>query len=375
MPQTILEYLQAQNPRYMLELAEWASIESCTDDREGLQTFAEVFATRARRLGLEVQHVGPGGARIHARWQVGNEAPILLIGHGDTVYPRGTIERQPVDQRDGKLYGPGVYDMKGGLLLMCAAIEVLKALGRTPRRPVWLIMTDDEEIGSPVSRPSIEELARPAHCALVLEPATPSGALKTARKGVASYELEVTGRASHAGGAPHEGRSALTELAHQLLWLASLNDSTTGTTVNVGIAEGGTAPNVVPAAARASIDVRVRTADEAERIHGLMMNRTAVTRDVLVRYQGGLRNPPMQRTAEIAALFGQAQICARDLGFEVKEASVGGGSDGNFTAALGVPTLDGLGVVGDGAHALHEHIVVDEFPRRAALLARLLETI
>lgn len=375
MSQTTLAYLQAQNQRYMLELAEWASIESCTDDREGLQTFAEVFSTRARLLGMDADQIGPGGARIWARWQVGEGTPILLVGHGDTVYPRGTLERQPVAQRDGKLYGPGTYDMKGGLLLICAAIEALQATGRKPRRPIWVLMTDDEEIGSPGSRPYIEDLARQAGCALILEPATTSGALKTARKGVAVYELDIVGRASHAGGAPHEGRSALTELAHQILWLAGLNDPASGTTVNVGIAHGGTAANVVPASAKARIDVRVRTPAEAERIARLMAERTAVTRDVAVRYTGGLRNPPMQRTEAIAALFGHAKLCAADLDMEVQEASVGGGSDGNFIAALGVPTLDGLGVAGDGAHALHEHILVDEFPRRAALLARLIETL
>jgi glutamate carboxypeptidase len=359
----------------MQELASWASVESGTGDYEGLITFAELFTRRLSLLGLEVEPIGRGGVRRWGRWQIGAGKPILLVGHADTVYPRGTLAAQPVVERDGRLYGPGVFDMKGGLLAMYAAIEALQSLGRTPRRPIWLIVTDDEEIGSPESRPYIEQLARQAGTVLVLEPATPAGALKTARKGVAQWTLEITGRAAHAGVAPQEGRSALVELAHQLLWLHSLNDPATGTTVNVGMVQGGTAFNVVPAHATAAIDVRVPTLAEAERISQRLSKRQAVTPDVTVNYTGGLRNPPMERTAAIVDLFRHAQACARELGFEIDEASTGGGSDGNFTASLGIPTLDGLGPLGDGAHAAHEHIIVDEFPRRAALLACLLETL
>src|SRR5919202_2142528 len=201
MEHDILQYLQQHTERYMLELASWASIESCTDDRAGLLAFAGLFAERMRELDLEVEALGPGGARQWGRWQVGEGAPLLLIGHGDTVYPRGALTRQPVETRDGKLYGPGVYDMKGGLLAMCAAIEALQSLGRMPRRPIWILQTDDEEVGSPESRPHIERLARKATAVLVLEPATPAGALKTARKGVAVFELEGTGGAGQAGGA------------------------------------------------------------------------------------------------------------------------------------------------------------------------------
>ena len=375
MPQSILQHIEHHAERYLVELERWASLESYTGDREGLMLFVEQLAERLRGLGLDVQELGPGGARLLARWECCAGKPLMLVGHADTVYPRGTIASQPVTRRDGRLFGPGVFDMKGGLLAMCAAIETLQALGRTPRRPISLVITDDEEIGSPVSRPYIEQVARDAHTVLVLEPATPAGALKTARKGVGMFDLEITGRAAHAGVAPHEGRSALVELAHQILWLQTLNDPVGGTTVSVGQAQSGTATNVIPALAMAQIDVRVRSADEAERVARLLSERDAVTPDVVVRYSGGLRNPPMERTPAIAALFAHAQSCARELGFEVEEAATGGGSDGNFTAALGIPTLDGLGPVGDGAHAPHEHIVLNEFPRRVALLARLMETI
>jgi glutamate carboxypeptidase len=265
--------------------------------------------------------------------------------------------------------------MKGGLLAICVALEALRALGRSPRRPLLVLVTDDEEIGSPVSRPLIEQVARDAAAVLVLEPATPAGALKTARKGAGMYTLEVTGRAAHAGVAPEQGRSALVELAHQILWLQGLNNAETGTTVSIGQAQGGSAPNVIPARATAFVDVRVRTAAEGRHLAARLAARGAVTPDVEVSYTGGIRNPPMERTPAIAALFEHARGCADDLGFAIEEAATGGGSDGNFTAALGVPTLDGLGPCGDGAHAIHEHIVVDEFPRRAALLARLIETL
>lgn len=375
MPQQILRYLETHLDRYMAELAAWAGIESCTDDRAGLVEFTTLLANRLSTLGLTVEQIGPDATRLWARWETGQGAPILLIGHADTVYPRGTLAKQPIVQKEGKLFGPGVFDMKGGLLSMCAAIEALQALGRSPSRPIWLLITDDEEIGSPQSRQYIEQLARQAGTALILEPATPQGALKTARKGVGRFELEITGRAAHAGVAPQEGRSALIELAHQLLWLQSLNDDMAGTTINVGVVEGGTAANVVPAHAHAQIDLRVWTKAEGERITGLIEERGAVTPDVTVRYSGGLRNPPMERTVAIAELFAHARQCAHELGFTVEEASTGGGSDGNFTASLGLPTLDGLGMAGDGAHATHEHIIIDEFPRRVALLARLLETL
>lgn len=375
MPHAILEYIQSHTQNYMQELAGWAAIESPTGDQAGLVEFTRRVSARLQALGLTAELLGPGGARILARQDTGEGAPILMLGHADTVYPRGTLATQPIVERDARLYGPGVFDMKGGLLAICVAIEALQALGRTPRRPLLVLVTDDEEIGSPASRPLIEHIAHDAAAVLVLEPATPAGALKTARKGAGMFRLEVTGRAAHAGVTPEEGRSALVELAHQILWLQGLNDPQTGTTVSVGQAQGGSATNVIPARATALIDVRVRTAREGERLAAIMAERRAVTPDVSVSYTGGIRNPPMERTPAIVALFEHARRCADELGFAIQEAATGGGSDGNFTASLGIPTLDGLGPCGDGAHATHEHIIIDEFPRRAALLARLIETL
>ena len=370
MPGALLRYLETVP--FVDELASWARIESCSDDAAGLAAFKGVLRERFGGLGAEIEDLG--ATHFVARWP-GTGQPILVLGHYDTVYPRGTLERQPVEQRGPKLYGPGVVDMKGGLLIGCVALEALRALGRQPARPVWFLCTSDEEVGSPDSRQYIEALARESAYSLVLEGAGNGGALKTARKGVGLYALGVTGRAAHAGVAPEQGRSALLELAHQIIWLHELNDAELGTTVNVCVASGGTAANVIPAAARADVNVRVRTMVEAERIAQALASRATIDPDVTLRWSGGINRPPMERSAAIGALFGQAQALAAELGFALDETATGGGSDGNFTAALGVPTLDGLGPIGGGAHALYEHVLIESFVPRTALFARLLETL
>lgn len=370
MQDDLIAYLE-QVP-FATELAAWAQIESCSDDPVGLAEFAALLTTRFVQLGAEIEPMG--ATHFVARWP-GVGKPILLLGHFDTVYPRGTLVQQPVILRGQKLFGPGVVDMKGGLLIGCVAIQALRALGRLGPRPVWFLCTSDEELGSPTSRQYIEALAQQSAVALVLEGAGNGGALKTARKGVGLYDLVITGRAAHAGVAPEQGRSALLELAHQIIWLQSLNDSATGTTVNVCTASGGTTTNVIPADARAEVNVRVRTIAEAERLQQALSSRQPVDPDVTISFSGGLNRPPMERSVQIAQLFSHAQQLAHTLGFDVDEAATGGGSDGNFTAALGIPTLDGLGPIGGGAHALHEHVNLDSFVPRTALLARLLETL
>ncbi|PLS78046.1 MAG: hypothetical protein CYG59_20555 [Chloroflexi bacterium] len=370
MANDLIRYLQ--NVPFAAELSAWANIESCSDDAEGLAQFRQVLCERLASCGGEVEPVG--ATHVLARWP-GAGKPILVLGHYDTVYPRGTLATQPVVQRGAQLFGPGVVDMKGGLLIGCVAIQALRALGRMGPRPIWFLCTSDEELGSPTSRSAIEELARQAEAALVLEAAGNGGALKTARKGVGLYELSISGRAAHAGVAPEQGRSALLELAHQTIWLHELNDAEQGTTVNVCVASGGTATNVIPAEARADVNVRVRTAAEGERIAAALAVRQPVIEDVTIQFSGGINRPPMERTPAIATLFGKAQSLASEFGLELAETSTGGGSDGNFTAALGVPTLDGLGPTGGGAHALHEHVNLDSFVPRTALFARLLETL
>ena len=265
--------------------------------------------------------------------------------------------------------------MKGGLTLAIAALETLRDLGITPPRPVELCITCDEEIGSPGSRSLIESAARPAAYVLVPEPPLPGGALKTARKGVGRYTLTVEGRPAHAGIEPEKGRSALLELAHQIIAIHALADPDRGTTLTVGRASGGGAVNVVPASATAEIDLRVTTADEADRVDSALQRLTPALDGTRLTITGGLNRPPMERSDATAALFARAREAARPLGLDLHEGSTGGGSDGNFTAALGVPTLDGLGPLGDGAHAAHEHVEVESLPVRAALIAALLRSL
>jgi glutamate carboxypeptidase len=240
---------------------------------------------------------------------------------------------------------------------------------------VTLLMTCDEETGSHFSREIIEDEARRSRAALVIEPPIPGGTIKTGRKGVGEFELIVRGRSAHAGNDPRIGISAITEMAHQILAINKMIDYERGTTLNVGVVKGGVLSNVVAAEARASVDMRFQTVEEGERINEMMRNLSPALDGAVIEVRGGINRPPLVRTGEIAALFEQARALACEIGYELREGSVGGGSDGNFIAALGVPVLDGLGVDGAGAHAEHEHIIIEDIPRRAALLTRLIETI
>jgi glutamate carboxypeptidase len=300
---------------------------------------------------------------------------ILLLGHVDTVWPVGQLERMPLRFESGRLHGPGIFDMKAGVVIAVEAIRALAAIApeRLPR--VAVLLTGDEETGSVSSRPILEEQAGRSDAVLVLEPALPGGAVKTARKGCGEFELRVRGVAAHAGIEPEKGASAALELAEQLLALERLQDPARGTTLNAGVIGGGTRPNVVPDEARAVIDARAWTRDEAARVErdlrGLRPRRARTS----LEWRGGFDRPPFERTEAVGRLFAQARAVAAELGFELGEGATGGGSDGNFTAALGVPTLDGLGAEGDGAHAAHEHVLVDRLAPRAALLAGLISRI
>lgn len=329
-------------------------------------------ATVGRRPGA-----GPVSDHIRAVFPGSNpEAkPALILAHIDTVWGIDETSRRPFRVEGGKATGPGTYDMKAGLVQALFALEALAAAGRKPARPVVLLVTTDEETGSLHSRALIEEEARKAAVALVVEPSTGPGALKTARKGIGMYTMRIQGKAAHAGVEPQAGISALEEMAHQILYLQSLNNYDSGTTVTVGVAGGGTRRNVVPAEAVAEIDLRVVTQAEAERMNALLRGITPRLAGTTVTVTGGMNRPPMERTPAIAALYETARSIAADLGFSLDESLTGGGSDGNFTAGLGLPTLDGLGAVGGGAHALTEHVIVEEMPRRAALLAHLLERV
>ena len=297
---------------------------------------------------------------------------ILLVGHTDTVHSRGSLAVNPFRIEDDRIYGPGIFDMKANCVL---ALEALRALDLSRVKPsvgVTIALTCDEEVGSFSGWPLLERLARevPTLCAFVLEPSA-AGCVKTARKGTGMFTMKVTGRAAHAGLDPGKGASAILELTRQIERLYELNNSG-GITVNVGVIRGGTRSNVVAAEAAAEIDVRFSTKAESDKVLAALSNPRSFDERVRVAVTGGINRPPLERTPEVLSLFGQAREIATALGFELGEAQVGGASDGNFLAAMGIPVLDGLGVDGDGAHAAHEHILASAIPRRGALIAGLI---
>jgi len=358
-------------------LEELVEHESPSTDKSALDSYAQKLAVRFGTLGLEntILSSQSSGDQLQISVQAPeaeSKRPGLLLCHYDTVWPIGTIEKQPFRISGDKAYGPGVYDMKASHVMVEFVLRGISELGLQLPRPLILLFTSDEEIGSLSSRELIEKQAQQAEYVLVLEPPTEAGALKTARKGVGGFNLNISGRASHAGSQPELGISAINELAHQILILQELQDLEQGTTVNVGVVEGGTRSNVIAAQADAEIDVRVWTSEEAERIESAIMGLQPVISGTQLEISGGIDRPPMVRNEAIANLFYKARQIGEKLGLELQEGSTGGGSDGNFTAALGVPTLDGLGAMGDGAHADHEHILISHLPIRTALLAALL---
>ena len=375
--QRVLAYLRDHQPDMTAHLTRLVEMESPSDHKPSLDRLAAILAEQARDLGAEVALIGQesAGDIVCARWG-GRAGGILLLCHMDTVWDLGTLAQRPVRVADGRLYGPGAFDMKGGIVNALWAMRALRELKLLPDRRITLLITADEETGSHASRLLIETEA-PAHdLVYVLEPAhPPRGALKTWRKGVGMYTVRVTGRAAHAGAAHDEGINAIEELARHILSIQALTDYAAGTTVNVGVIGGGTRSNVIPEQAWAQVDVRVMDAAEADRVdavmHALAPQRSGVKLEVI----GGLNRPPMPRSAAALALYTRAEIIAAELGFPISETGTGGGSDGNFTAALGVPTLDGLGVAGDGGHALHEHVILASLPERAALLAGMIRHI
>jgi glutamate carboxypeptidase len=357
-------------------LGELVRRESPSRDKAALDALGTLLAERLIDLGASVENVpnAVGGDHVLGRFPRNSDLrPALVLGHFDTVWPRGTLERLPfrVDE-EGRAFGPGVFDMKASLAILLAVIKQLRKSWELLPRPIWVLLTSDEEIGSPTSRGLIEKLASQCAYALVLEPALADGGLKTSRKGVGRFRLEVEGKAAHAGVAPQDGRSAIVGLARQILKLETLQDLAAGTTINVGVIEGGTTPNVVPALASAEIDVRVASQAEESRIVSAFRSLASDMEGIRLTITGSFNRPPMERTPAVSALFEQALEIGRRLNLELTEGSSGGGSDGNFTAAMGVPTLDGLGARGGGAHADDEHVIVASLPERAELLFGLL---
>lgn len=302
-------------------------------------------------------------------------APIVILGHTDTVHPRGAVKERPWRTEGNRIFGPGIFDMKANLALALEALRACESTNAWPHSPVTILLTCDEESGSPSGRSVVEEEAKNARAVLVLEPPAAGGRVKTGRKGTGMFAVEVQGRAAHAGLDPEKGVSAVLELARQTIRLTNLNDPATGTTVTVTVVQGGTHSNVVPAAARAEVDMRFSSAAAGQRIESAILNLKPFDERAQVIISGGINRPPLERTEKVLELYAQAREIAGLLEFDLGEASVGGASDGNFVGAMGVPVLDGLGIEGDGAHAAHEHIIVENIPLRGALLAGLIASL
>ena len=356
-------------------LTELARLESPTTDPAAVDRCGERLAEHLREMDGTVERIPSptSGAHLRATFGSGPAArQVMLLGHFDTVWPVGQLERMPLRESEGRLYGPGVFDMKAGIVIGMLAVRALAAAGRLSDLRVVMLWTADEERGSRSSRGLIEEEARRADAVFVLEPALPDGAVKTGRKGCGEFELQVRGIPAHAGIDPTRGASAIDELAAQIRAVGALRDHERGLMLNVGFIEGGDRPNVVAEHARAVIDARAATMDDAHRLERGMQALRPTLDGTSLEVGGGFSRPPFERTPAVARLYDVARTVAAELGRELGEGVTGGGSDGNFTGALGVPTLDGLGAVGDGAHALDEHVVTADLTWRAALLAGLI---
>ncbi len=358
----------------------WVEIETPTSDGAAVTHLMTEAERDWQRLGARTERI-PGrdgfGDHLIARsaWGEG-EKGILVLSHLDTVHPHGTLASgNPLRREGDKVYGPGIYDMKAGAHLAYAAYRQLVRTGRTTKLPVTFLIVSEEEVGSPTSQAIIEREARNAKYVLVTEPARDGGRVVTSRKGVGRFTLRLTGRAAHAGGQHHKGRSAIIELARQVLDISAMTDYARGVTTNVGIIGGGTVVNTVAPEATAEIDLRVPTPELAEELTQKLLGLKPYDPEIGLDMTGGMNRPPYVKDEGVTGLFEHAKRCAAELGFELGDVFSGGGSDGNFTAALGVPTLDGLGADGDGAHTLHEHILYSSLVPRTALLLRLMETL
>ncbi|WP_395712286.1 M20 family metallopeptidase [Reyranella sp.] len=360
----------------------WVEIETPSHDGVAVNKLVDAVQSDLTRIGAHTQRT-PGrdgfGDILEARapWGDENEPGILIMGHLDTVHPIGALATTHVFRREGDtVYGPGIYDMKAGSYLACYALQHFVREGRRTTLPVRVLYVPEEEVGSPTSRAAIEAAARKSKYVLVMEPARDGGKCVTARKGWGRFDMTITGRASHAGSRPQDGRSALRELARQILDLEAISDPAVGISVVVGMAQGGSAPNVVPALATATIDLRVPPGIDADAVVQRVLNRPAFDPDCRIEVTGGINRPAYAKNEGITALFEHAKSCAAEIGFVLEDTPLTGGvSDGNFPAALGIPTLDGLGADGRGAHALDEQISFASLVPRAQLLVRMLETL
>jgi glutamate carboxypeptidase len=376
----ILSKFQTRQSEIEAFIRALVELESPSGDPEGSHAVVSLLANAAQSLPCvgEVERVTVPGFGQHliikAFPQQSDAGQIVIVGHTDTVHSRGSLAERPWRRDGGRAYGPGVFDMKANCALVIEVLRTLSELNVKPQFAVTIVLTCDEEVGSASGWPVIERVAKEKNtrCGFILEPPAPGGRVKTGRKGTGIYAIKVEGKAAHAGLEPEKGASAILELARQTERLHALNLSGSGITLNVGVVHGGTRSNVVAAQAEGEIDVRFATEAESREIDRLLLNLEPIDERTKVFVSGGINRPPLERTAAVAELFEKARSIAGYVGFELGEAQVGGASDGNFIAALGIPVLDGLGISGDGAHAVHEHIEVDDIARRGALITGLL---
>ncbi len=374
-PLEILEHFQEREAGIIDEIREIVDIESPSFDVAQSGHVVDWIEQRVREISSEflVERISAVdcGEHLSVTAFPGDKKAVLLLGHTDTVHPVGTCRLNPTRIEDGKLYGCGVFDMKSGIVLILETLRFFQTTGLAPSRPIRILLSCDEEVGSATGRSLVEAATRDAEYCLVLEPSS-DGRVKTGRKGTGMFTVKTWGRPAHAGLEPEKGASAILELARQIEQLSGLNKPIAGTTVNVCTMRGGTTTNVIPEHAECSVDVRFTNAEEAMRVENAISNLQPFDERVKILVTGGVNRPPLERTESVAALFDRAKALAAEFNYDLGETQVGGASDGNFVAAQGVPVLDGLGIAGDGAHRMDEHIIIDDIAKRATLVTSLL---
>src|SRR5215467_2850728 len=376
-PQRLHQFLVPQLPKMVQVLREFTLAESPSTEKAAADRCAELIATEWRKRPVEVSLIPQGSRGNHIRivWRGENTTPksqLLVLGHYDTVYSTGTLKKMPFHESGDKVFGPGVFDMKAGIVQAMFALDALLETDAAASKQIVFLWTSDEEIGSESSRQLLESEAKRSDAVFVLEPSLgPNGLIKTARKGVGEAELVVHGKASHAGLAPEKGVNAVHELALQITKILKWNDHKRGVTINADVIKGGTRVNVIAEQAKAALDLRALKISDMRALEKKLKSLRPILRGTKLELTGGFSRAPLERKVS-AELFSKAQSLAKEMGIKLGEATAGGGSDGNLTGALGIPTLDGLGAVGDGAHSAHEHIIAGKMPERAAILAALL---
>ncbi|MGI8811615.1 MAG: M20 family metallopeptidase [Pyrinomonadaceae bacterium] len=374
----ILDFFENRLDRITGSIREIVELESPSRDVERNRAVSSWVENEARKIGIDLEierkAADDFGDHLIIRAFQSEAKGVLLLGHTDTVHPAGTLELNNIRNEDGRLYGPGVFDMKSNVVLMLEALRYFAETGTTPARPITILLSCDEEVGSFTGREHVEREAALSEFCLVCEPSS-NGRVKTGRKGTGMFTVKAHGVPAHAGLEPEKGASAIVELAGQIEQLQSLNNASIGTTVNVCTIKGGTATNVIPEHAECTVDVRFSTMAEATRIDAAIRGLASTNERVSLEILGGVNRPPLERTDAVVALYERARAIATSFYYELGETQVGGASDGNFVGALGVPLLDGVGIAGDGAHTLNEYIYIDDIPKRAALMTMMLAVV